>query len=779
MTGGAESYKNPNPYQNKNANQDKNTFQEKIIPQFTDTVEMPFITHTQKEMYNKNKPQNDENDLYNNGNKQGLTADTFITKKDGDDKVLLNLQLYQPEQKKPPPNKIKQPPIFPFEPLVTTTPYYPPQYQERVQNLMKNMYTPYIYKDYNINIGGPSADHTMASMIYEDLLPKANVYASFKSLKERNNLNNYVRGTFISNEEGEDIQFDGGKNSLNSRLKFTELNPYNSNKYSNNHYAGLANNFLIYRSCYPIFYDKVKSCVQCQKNSVGMNIRIYAITEDEYIIKHPELAKKIKNKPSTNNNDNINDYESNYIRIRNKPVTTLEPYGNGLLAITRQMNGGDSTLVPIASTPSSTPSKPHNFNLWREIEYYEFIRNTICKQLISPNFVQSYCYFINNKTQIKFNKLKNKVAIRTNDNENNRALVLLTESPAYNIIAWGSNSYTKINNIQKQIYDGFKTDNVWKCIIAQMIIVFYVMNKYKFTYTNMELNKNFYIKNLNEIGEVVNYYHYVIDNISYYIPSNNNLLMFDSDYHDNNDGTKYKVISKDLFEDDETDIKQKIEENMTTCITQLSTNKDTGANFIKLPEDALIYIKSILAKIKNSDSDSESDSDLESTSAPTSAPTSTPTSTPTSASTSTPTLAPTSASTSTPTSASTTTTSIDSKFNNKNPNDNIMLFSLNKYLHNRIGTPLDENEFKNTKQHSTNPFKRGEICVHEEDATTFKFVMFYGNSTINQCWIATKDNNKNIDFTEIDKNNLLHYSNYEPVKQTNITLESIIETYYV
>ena len=52
---------------------------------------------------------------------------------------------------------------------------------------MKNFYTPFIYKDYHINIGGPNANHVQASMIYEDALPAPNIYTSYKSLRERDN----------------------------------------------------------------------------------------------------------------------------------------------------------------------------------------------------------------------------------------------------------------------------------------------------------------------------------------------------------------------------------------------------------------------------------------------------------------------------------------------------------------------------------------------------------------------------------------------------------------
>jgi hypothetical protein len=53
-----------------------------------------------------------------------------------------------------------------------------------------------------------------------------------------------VRGTFIQVQEGELIDFKGGPNSLNSRLKLIELNPYNTNYFSSNPYKSLPENML-------------------------------------------------------------------------------------------------------------------------------------------------------------------------------------------------------------------------------------------------------------------------------------------------------------------------------------------------------------------------------------------------------------------------------------------------------------------------------------------------------------------------------------------------------
>ena len=50
--------------------------------------------------------------------------------------------------------------------------------------------------------------------------------------------------------------------------------------------------------------------------------------------------------------------------------------------------------------------KPDKFNLWREITYYEYVREEIIKKKKSPNFPILYAFFISSGTGIDFKKLK-------------------------------------------------------------------------------------------------------------------------------------------------------------------------------------------------------------------------------------------------------------------------------------------------------------------------------------------------------------------------------------
>merc|ERR1711916_20754 len=47
-----------------------------------------------------------------------------------------------------------------------------------------------------------------------------------------------------------------------------------------------------------------------------------------------------------------------------------------------------------------------DFDLWREMAYYEYIREEIIKKNVCPNFPILYGYFTSSETGINFNKLR-------------------------------------------------------------------------------------------------------------------------------------------------------------------------------------------------------------------------------------------------------------------------------------------------------------------------------------------------------------------------------------
>ena len=113
------------------------------------------------------------------------------------------------------------------------------------------------------------------------------------------------------------------------------------------------------------------------------------------------------------------------------------------------------------------------------------------------------------------------------------------------------------------------------------------MYKYEFVFTEMSLQDNFYIKDLN-IKNINSYWIYNIDGIDFYIPNYGYLLLIDHSYKNNNE---YKIIAKQ-FNDNSVDIKNCVINNTKKCLNQnnFTINNFSGTN---PPAGILNYITNI------------------------------------------------------------------------------------------------------------------------------------------------------------------------------------------
>jgi hypothetical protein len=720
----------------------------------------PYRSNDSKELFKTKEGPEDPNAAFGDKDITNLAPPKIGYQKT--DAPLLDLKLYQ-EGKTKSTAATKQASI-PIEPIALTTPFFPPQFQTQLSNFMKNFYTPFIYKDYHINIGGPDGDHIQASMIYEDAMPPLNIFTSYKSLKERNNLNQHIRSTFINIEEGEAINFGGKENSLLSRLKLIELNPYNTNRYSNNPYDSLPKDMFIFNSCYPVQFDKSGATIQCKKNSTGINLRLYRLKIEEavlinqvvkkplifeniiYDFKKKEIARKLvdilENESLTNDEKKKKTKELIDKKIdeidgdnKNKILNIFE-YGDKLLEDQKKeiYSLFDETINKTLQKEVSNK----NFNVWREIEYYKFIREEICKNLISPNFVQSYCYFVDNNSKINFIRNGKIDSIRDlTELYSKKVLVVLTESPNYNFFDWCSDVYEKDYNVRKQVYRGFKDDYEWKSIIAQMLIAFYIMFKKNFTITDMEIKYNFYIKEVNFIRESTQYWKYTINGIDYYIGNYGSLLLVDSNYRDleikDPKNPQFKIIS-DNFNDDEDKIKEMVINNALRCLNFDNFTQDfKNAGGVVPSENVKKYLDEInkeLVILQQTPKDKQQE-----------------------------------------------------KFRD------ILKYLLRNYVHNRIGTPLRDPEIRFIAKGDVRPFRKGELVLHESKWQTYEIVLFMNfiENDDSRCKVLTR-NSQNKDLIEekdIPIDILYHYTNNEIIKQDvkigepALNLDYIIENYVI
>ncbi len=599
----------------------------------------------------------------------------------GQDK-LLDLQVYQPLKK--PGGLMGKQANIPLEPVALSSPFIPPQFSTYLSNFMKNFYTPFIYKDYHINIGGPAEDRLRASLVYEDALPSPEIFTSYKTLRERNNLVDYVRSNFINASEGEFVDFSGGKSGLNTRLKLLELAPFGTNPFSSNPYANSPKDLLIYKSCYPIMVDKKYHTTKCQKNSVGMLIRIYKLTTDEYYSKFPQ-------------------YKPQEIK-------------NGGLEVSIGMN-----------------DNPDRYDVWRDEKYYEYIRNNINKSYISPNFLQSYCFFL--WTAAGFNYGKNGKLDPSDKNLKSVSdagvhLILLCESPTMNLITWTTNIFSTDRNTRTQIYSGYKTPASWETIIFQMLSVFYLMEKQVFTFSDMSVTNNFFVKDVSIYGDSGNqFWLYRINGLEYYVPCRSDLLVVDHDYHDLTSGDK-KIIGA-IYGDKEDEVRERVRLNAIKCIS--SNSFEVQDNTIAtIPDETRKLFENINKNLTERE----------------------------------------------------TVEGID-KY--KYTLEEVIELNFAKFLHNRIGTMIRDNEKPYIKKNDIRPFSKGELVVYESKYDTFEIVMYLENLDEYKCKCITNnkvDTNKiTSSIVELNKDMIYHYAESEIIKQDvlpgqpAISLDYLIETY--
>lgn len=619
-------------------------------------------------------------------------------------KPIVDLQVYNTYR---PPQKPKQefdPALF--VPQVIPNPYnYPPQWYNQYSGygapaaFGSSPFAMPVIKNYSINVTGPLDDHMKLNTIIEDVLPSKQFSNSYNTVGERKNIHSFVRSTFIKQGDGEDIKIHGGgsSDSLMSYLKFLELNPYNTDHFTTNPYKSLPDGILIYRSCYPIRYERYGSTTQCAPNSIGMNLRIYKMLYEEYDATKLDQASKI------------------------------------------------------------------NFDLWREVFYYEYVREQIIKRKECPNFAMLYGYFICENCNIDFNKLsfikkgktppaqatynylvpppldQNYFGVQPNAKpqylEKNpkaysgRCLIALTEAPTNNLISWASKTYNVEGVVRRTVNTGFHSAEIWFSVIFQMMAALYTMQLHNIVLSSFTIEDNVYIKDIALHNNITNYWKYVIDGIEYYIPNYGYLVMIDSNFKDVQekqgvecaDDKRYKIYSRFIKAYKECDLKSMSYSAFKRAVDPDNfSNSATNYGLVKPDEEVL----KVLGNMKN----------------------------------------------------------------DNNIDKNIgYYFSryMTMFMNNRVGTILKETEAKNVRRDDAKPFKKGQIVINEYQHDTYKFVIFLSNQNGTAKILTKEDGTDDIIEKNVAIGTLFNYAINETIVQNykadeaNLSEDNLLETYVI
>jgi len=688
----------------------------------------PFVPNKQKEIYNELHPQKEfkQPQSQQQSSQQGQ---------------VLNLQLYQPPKPRSNTNTGSYP-----HPAV----FYP-NYNSNNTNPASNLVFPYnlqqpVYKEYNININGVAGSHVKTSMLFEDVLPIKDASGTFNSISERITTHEFIRSMFFSNGDGNDMPIDQGIRNMLSRLKILDMNPYNASRLSKNPYKGLPYGFLLYRTCYPIQYDKQTSSSVCSPSSTGANIRIYKITDESYKINKLEKVK-------------INDYDEwrditfyTYVRenvIKKKicphfPIMfgfnitvsssikfdNIHKQGNiidkhfnsGKNVEDVQQKGGNPQKFLTSSIRQSVRQKflaeyQDKKNLKQESSKQELKESSKQELKESSNSSQ----LNDNSKEEQKKKLSQQEEIEMLKKYTGKTIVCLTEAPHYSIIGWSKKEYRSDGNVKTMINTGYHPVYVWESILFQLMVGLYVLQQHKIVINNFNIDRHVFIRDIDLKGISTRYWKYKINGIDYYIQNYGYMLLIDTNFKDF-DKDDVRKLEGDIFNDTITDIDKRTFEMFKSAFnTNVYGDDFINDNGVKPPEEVLKFINSMNYE--------------------------------------------------------------DDKYD--------ISYYIRKYMtifmNNRIGTPLKDTEISNVRKTTTKEFKKGQLLVMADNNNIDKFVL-HVSQTEGESIIIKRDDMTNMkNFTEekVPSSSLNEYVNIESLQQNFKGIENIfnddnmIETYIV
>jgi hypothetical protein len=411
-----------------------------------------------------------------------------------------------------------------------------------------------------------------------------------------------------------------------------------------------------------------------------------------------------------------------------------------------------------------------SYDEWREIAFYEYIREKILKKKVCPHFPTLFGYFISTHSGVSFNHKKwdeigfdrntEPATVEILDNVTNepvqisnpnsykgKTLVAMTESATYSLINWTCLTYNEVGTTRTMVNRGVHSNDEWMNILFQIMVALYTLQMHHISIDNFSVEKNVLIKDLPTKGSVINHWKYKINNVDFYLPNLGYLVLIDSNFKDTgtvgmeegsfmgrNADPVHKLNGEfiDVYNDLSVAEKQNsirtIRNDVFEMFKKVFTTNIFNERFNEIggcrPN---IEIENLLTSISNA------------------------------------------ASTGTQT--------------------NIFWYIITymgKYLHNRTGTYLKTTEVDNIKQSDTRQMEPGQMVVQAEQAGTYKFVIYLGINDGN-AQILTKDdpNDNDVIISQITISSLMNYTRSEPIQQSykpnesNLSEDDVLETYVV
>ena len=422
------------------------------------------------------------------------------------------------------------------------------------------------------------------------------------------------------------------------------------------------------------------------------------------------------------------------------------------------------------------------YDVWRELAYYEYMRENVIKKRQSPNFPLLYAFFLSPNRKIDFFALKKncltqkdflsqehyrfkgiheffsnvkpiekllrpiqlqlpdtvrKVITKLPDEMDpelqkysGTTMILITESPHHNLYQWASRIYENEGIARRMISHGFNDENVWLGVLFQIVSALSVMQIHGIYMRDMTIEDNVYIKDLQSRGKAMGYWKYIINGISYYIPNYGYVVYIDSNFKDiippgvtiERCKREYKIYTSNIIgiQYPMDFIRQKVHENYKRIVSTNAFTKEHTQNNVTKPPEKIMKLLEIMM------TDTEID------------------------------LA-----------------KIISKY-------------FRFFMHNRIGTLLrKDTEIPNIRE-ITGQFKIGEMAIEVLEENLYKWCLVLSIKPDGIIEIITRENPQSHDFVTKDTRieSLKQYSSSEKIDQNtsplvNLSEEELLETYII
>ena len=598
-------------------------------------------------------------------------------------------------------------------------------------------------------------------MIYENMLPKTLSISRMNNLVDRNIILSHVKSNILNNQDGDVVLFKKGPNCIFNKIKTTTFNPYtyNIDGVNNNPYKTIPENFLIYQSCYPILYDGLEGS-KCKPDGTGMNMRIYRLNKGE--------VNKSKD-PIIRFNSNVYREIITYQQIKDNILSKkicpnfVLLYGY-IICKNSGLNFDNFNVKKYIN--KNNPLQKYlltNHDIIEELRKYKKEYNISINKIINdlikifnknPTYKSEFEKYFNDpdpnqqKKTIEilskiikglpyYNDLlkKNKIPIIENDNfYEDDLLMALTESPTYSLLKWLEKVY--VNNLKSKVMvsDGIHSIKEWKSILIQLLCAYHCLIKEKIIIPNFSIRDNIYIKELKTEPSIIKYWIYNINGVKHYVPNMGYLLMIDSSFRTQkiNDELNEKEILVGS-NDEPLVIQENLNKNISPIvisdkINQLSNEKNNiNINGFK---DILIETLNSINYNENNDINKINGVSTQ------------------------------------PEEINNLLDTIYNYCKNHKTDDNVFIDCINiniiSFLHNRIGTELDDTEFKsisyqtqdhkqifNGKQINSDNTKPGDFVIYHKDIDNSSF-------SIGQVVSVKENNNITIatNLNEVSKENI-------------------------